>query len=84
MASQSTYHSAKGGADFLGLRTTPRGMEIVYDDGVKRRMVWRVASASAEELIGDALRVAVEQVRVLPALYTELKKRAIAVDAVLS
>ena len=84
MASQSTYHSALGGADFLGLRTTPRGMEIVYDDGVARRLVWRVASSSAEELIGDALRVAVEQVRVLPALYTELKKRAIAVDAVLN
>ena len=84
MASQSTYHSALGGADFLGLRATPRGMEIVYDDGVARRLVWRVASASAEELIGDALRVAVAQARVLPALYTELKKRAIAIDAVLT
>ena len=59
-------------------------MEIVYDDGVARRLVWRVASSSAEELIGDALRLAVEQVRVLPALYTELKKRAIAIDAVLT
>ena len=84
MASISTYHSALGGADFLGLRTTPRGMEIVYDDGVRRRMVWRVASPSAEALIGEALRMAVDQVRVLPALYTELKKRSISVDAVLS
>lgn len=84
MASISTYHSALGGADFLGLRATKHGMEIVYDDGVKRRMVWRVASPVAEALIGEALRVAVGQVRVLPALYTELKKRAIAVDAVLN
>ena len=82
MASQSTYHSANGGAVFLGVRSTKRGMEIVYDDGAQRRLVWRVASSSAEEVIGDALRVAVAQERVLPALYTELKKRAIAVDAV--
>ena len=82
MASISTYHSAVGGADFLGLRATKRGMEIVYDDGASRRMVWRVSSPSAEALIGDALRLAVDQARVLPALYTELKKRAISVEAV--
>lgn len=83
MASVTSYHSALGGADFLGLRTTPRGMEIVYDDGVARRLVWRVSSSASEEKIGDALRVAVDQARVLPALYTELKKRAISVDAVM-
>lgn len=82
MASISTYHSAVGGADFLGLRATPRGMEIVYDDGARRRMVWRVSSPAAEALIGDALRLAVDQARVLPALYTELQKRAISVEAV--
>lgn len=82
MASVSAYHSALGGADFLGLRTTPRGMEIVYDDGVARRMVWRVASVSTEDTIGEALRVAVGQARVVPALYTELKKRAVAIEAV--
>ena len=82
MASISAYHSALGGADFLGLRTTPRGMEIVYDDGVARRMVWRVASASTQDTVGDALRVAVGQARVIPALYTELKKRSISVEAI--
>ena len=82
MASVSAYHSALGGADFLGLRTTSRGMEIVYDDGVARRLVWRVASTTSQDLVGDALRVAVGQLRVIPALYTELKKRSIAVEAV--
>ena len=84
MASISAYHSALGGADFLGLRTTTRGMEIVYDDGVRRRLIWRVASPSGAELVGEALRLAVAQARVVPALYTELKKRAIMVEAVLN
>lgn len=61
---------------------TPRGMEIVYDDGASRRMIWRVAKGNAEATVGDALRVAMEQARVVPALYTELKKRSIAIDAV--
>ena len=82
MASISSYHSALGGADFLGLRTTARGLEIVYDDGVARRLVWRVASRSTQDTIGDALRVAVGQVRVVPALYAELKKRSVAIEAV--
>jgi hypothetical protein len=31
--------------------------------------------------VGDALRVAVNQPRVVPALYSELKKRAITVES---
>ena len=61
MGIQSTFHAPHGGADFLGIRRSRNGAtEIVYDDGVARRMVWRVASGSASEArISDALRVAV-------------------------
>ena len=83
MASVSAYHSVLGGADFLGLRTTAKGgMEIVYDDGAARRMVWRVASPTSQDKIGDALQVAVGQARVVSAMYAELRKRSIAIEAV--
>lgn len=80
---QSVFHSSSGGFDFLGLRATRNGgMEIVYDDGVAR-LVFRVLGAGPDLTdLGDALRRAVDQPRVLPALYSELKKRAIAVEAV--
>lgn len=82
---QSVYHSAAGGCDFLGLRKGRTGaMEIVYDDGVARRLVWRVCGAANERQLGDALARAVNQTRVIPALYTELRKRAITIDAVAS
>lgn len=58
-------------------------MEIVYDDGGARRMVWRVKSPEPSEArIGEALRAAVDEARVLPALFSELKKRSIAIEAV--
>ena len=83
MPKQSAFHSPFGGFDFLGLRKGPSGaVEIVYDDGVKRRMVWRVRSQASESRIGEALRQAVSQAQVLPALYSELKKRSIAIEAV--
>lgn len=83
MGQQAFFH-APDGADFLGLRTDRRGAtEIVYDDGVKRRMVWRVAGKPAcEESLADALRTAVGSLRVVPTLYDELKKRAIAIEVV--
>ena len=57
--------------------------ETVYDDGAARRMVWRVIQALAEEgRLSDALSRAVAQTRVVPALYVELKKRAIRIEAV--
>ncbi|MFC2967698.1 hypothetical protein [Acidimangrovimonas pyrenivorans] len=56
--------------------------EIVYDDGVSQRMVWRAAGpGAAEPRIQEALRLAVDQARVLPALYSELRKRAISIEA---
>jgi hypothetical protein len=84
MGQQAFFH-APGGADFLGLRTDRRGAtEIVYDDGVKRRLVWRVASpVASDEALADVLRTAVGSLRVLPTLYDELKKRAIPIEAVI-
>lgn len=78
-----SYHSSQGGFDLLGLRKAASGgMEIVYDDGVARRMIWRVRSPAADHTIGEVLRYAVNQTRVLPALYSELRRRAIAIEAV--
>lgn len=83
MGLQTTFHAPNGGADFLGWRKSRDGAtEIVYDDGVARRMVWRVAEATNEARIVDALRVSVSSLRVLPTLYDELKKRAIAIEQV--
>ncbi len=81
---QSIFHSPSGGFDLLGLRKGRQGgVEIIYDDGVARRMVWRVCGAVNESQLGDALARAVRNTRVIPALYAELKKRSIAVEAVL-
>lgn len=83
MGLQSTFHAPHGGTDFLGWRTTRTGgTEIVYDNGPACRMVWRVAETGSEERIVDALRVAVSALRVVPTLYDELKKRAIAIERV--
>lgn len=84
MGQQSVFHAPHGGADFLGWRKTRSGAtEIVYDDGVTRRMIWRVASNDPSEArISEALRVAVGALRVVPTLYDELKKRAIAIERI--
>jgi hypothetical protein len=81
------YHTgfhAPNGADYLGFRKGRNGTtEVVYDDGVSRRMVWRIAETGVDEVrLADALSHAVGQLRVVPALMTELKKRAIAVERV--
>lgn len=84
MGQQAGFHAPHGGADFLGWRKSRSGAtEIVYDDGVTRRMVWRVAEeGTSEARLSDALRVAVGSLRVLPSLYDELKKRAIAIERI--
>jgi hypothetical protein len=84
MGIQATFHAAHGGADFLGWRKTRSGStEIIYDDGVARRMVWRVSDKDPSEArLSDALRVAVEALKVVPTLHDELKKRAIAIERV--
>ena len=84
MGLQTSFHAPHGGADFLGLRKSRTGStEIVYDDGVARRMVWRVSDHKASDPgLSDALRAAVCALRVVPTLYEELKKRAIAIEHV--
>lgn len=84
MGQQSSFHAPHGGADFLGWRKRKGETEIVYDDGVARRMVWRVAQGGtvAEARLSEALQVAVGSHRILPALYDELKKRAIAIERI--
>lgn len=84
MGYHTGFHAPNGGADFLGFRRTRAGdTEVVYDDGVSRRMVWRVSGARVDEdRLADALSSAVVALRIVPALMTELKKRAIAVDRI--
>ncbi len=84
MGHQAAFHAPHGGADFLAMRKGRSGAtEIVYDDGVARRIIWRVdAPHGSEARITEALRAAVSALRVVPALYNELKKRAIAIELV--
>ena len=83
MGQQAFFHAPHGGADFLGIRQSRTGAtEIVYDDGVARRMVWRVAGKPQDGKLSDALRTAVGSLRVLPTLYDELKKRSISIERV--
>ncbi|MGQ0566668.1 MAG: hypothetical protein ACT4OK_16615 [Gemmobacter sp.] len=81
MGHPTGFH-APNGAQFLGFRRTRQGAtEVVYDDGVSRRMVWQV-DGSDEARLSDALSEAVGALRIVPALMTELKKRAIQVERV--
>lgn len=83
MGVQTTFHALHGGADFLGFRKSRSGStEIVYDDGLTQRLIWRVAGGSGDEVISDALQAAMAAQRVLPTLYEELKKRAIDIERV--
>lgn len=84
MGQQAIFHAPRGCADFLGWRRRGDAVEVVYDDGAARHMIWRVEGEEdfVEERLSDALQVAVEQPRILNALYVELKKRAIAVEMI--
>jgi hypothetical protein len=83
MAQDTGFHAPHGGGDFLGWRRRAGRTEIVYDDGVARRLVWRVEDAGGDVAgLSDALQVAVRSPRVLPTLYDELKKRAIAIERI--
>lgn len=84
MGHQASFHAPHGGADFLGWRRTRSGAtEIVYDDGVARRLVWRAdVRPGHEERLTDALASSIGAVRILPTLYDELRKRSIAIEAV--
>ncbi|MDZ4136274.1 MAG: hypothetical protein U1D06_11895 [Paracoccaceae bacterium] len=84
MGHTTGFHAPNGGANFLGFRKSRTGgTEVVYDDGVSRRMVWRVAPEQVNEAqLSDALSLAVGALRVVPALMTELRKRAISVERI--
>lgn len=84
MGYQTGFHAPNGGGDFLGFRKARTGgTEIVYDDGVSRRMIWRVAADKVNEAqLSDALSEAVSCLRVLPALFTEMRKRAIPLERI--
>ena len=80
---QTGFHAPDGGFDFIGMRKREDALEIVYDDGVSRRMVWRVRGKTLESQLEEALARASRQLKVLPALYAELRRRSIAIEAVL-
>lgn len=82
MGQQAWFHAPHGGADFLAMRKNRNGStEIVYDDGVACRIIWRVEQRGvSDECISDALRASVAALRVVPTLYDELKKRSIVVE----
>ncbi|MBJ2151876.1 hypothetical protein [Paracoccus sp. IB05] len=83
MGQQAIFHAPRGCSDFLGWRRRGDAVEVVYDDGAARHMIWRVeAGEGFEEQLSDALQVAVEQPRIVLALYAELNKRAIAVEMI--
>ena len=65
-------------ADAYGSQCVVVGIDSIREaDGV-----WRVRSHAKESVLGDALRRAVNQPRVLQALYAELKRHSIAIEAV--
>jgi len=85
MGYQSGFHAHGGGADFLGFRKTRAGTtEIIYDDGVSRRMVWQVSGAQADEAsLSDALSHAVRALRVVPAMLSEMSRRSILLERII-
>ena len=83
MGLQTTFHAPGSGADFLGMRKSRAGStEIVYDDGLKQRLIWRVSEGSGDQGVSDALQAAVGAQKVLASLYAELKKRAIQIERI--
>jgi len=57
MGHQAFFHAPHGGGDFLGIRKSRSGgTEIVYDDGVTRRMVWRVDSPGGSAFAAEQIR----------------------------
>ncbi len=82
MGTQHTFHAPGKGADFLGWRISRAGStEIVYEDGLAHRIIFRVRNGPCDETdMAEILQSAVRANRVVPALMDELQKRAIEVD----
>jgi len=83
MGHQTGFHAPRG-AQFLGYRKARDGRtEVIFDDGVSRRMVWRLSDAEVDEArLSDALSEAVGALRIVPALMTELRRLAIQVERI--
>ena len=81
---RTSLYAPGTGFDYLGLRKRKGAVEIIYDDGVARRRVWRVLGVASEYQLDEAISRASREVRVLPALYAELRKRAISIETVLT
>ncbi|MFD2175326.1 hypothetical protein [Rhodobacter lacus] len=73
---------ASGGFDFITLRHRGGATEIVYDDGALHRRVWRVQGEATDGALSEALARAHREVNVVPALYAELRKRSISIEAI--
>ncbi|SOB98621.1 hypothetical protein [Rhodobacter maris] len=73
---------SESGFDFITLRRRGGVTEIVYDDGALHRRVWRVRGEASEGALSEALSRAHREVNVVPALYAELRKRSIAIEAI--
>ena len=83
MGHHTGFHAPNGGGDFLGYRMRAGMTEVVYDDGVSRRMVWRVTPGPVSEAqLSDALSEAVGALRVVPAMIAEMRKRAIQLERI--
>jgi hypothetical protein len=83
MGLQTTFHAPRGG-DFLGWRKHRSGaVEIVYEDILAHRKVFRLAGGPGrDDAVVEALSVAVGRPQVLSSLFDELKKRAITFECV--
>ena len=83
MGQQHCFHAPGTNPDFLGWRLDRMGRtEIIYDDCQKTRMIWRAAfEGNADTRLDEALSsaVVVGHEKLIPTLFEELKKRAIAI-----
>lgn len=80
MGLQSTFHASQG-AEFLGWRLDRAGHTEIVHENDRQRHVLRLTEAQPDARLVEALQLAVEARHVLPRLFDELKKRAIAVES---
>ncbi len=82
MGQEHCFHAPGAGTDFLGWRVNRKGKtEVIYDDGLSRRLVWHAEFVGdAGSRLDDALASVVSSGhdRMIPTLFEELKKRSIA------
>lgn len=81
MGHEHCFHAPGSGAEFLGWRKDRVGRtEIVFDDCIRTRMIWRADfQGNADQRLDEALSQAVTagRERMIPTLFEELRKRAI-------